>query len=134
MVTHVKIIGVLHIVMGGFGVCIGLGLLLFFGGLASAIGFSDHTGDSLAAIPILGGIAVFLFILLAVLSLPGIVAGIGLLQFKPWARILTIVLSVLHLFNVPFGTALGVYGLWALLSPETEALFQRGSVAAVPRY
>jgi hypothetical protein len=134
MITHVKIVGVLHIIMGGFGLLIGLAFLVFFGGLASAVGFSDHSRDSLAAIPILGTIGVFLFMLIALLSLPGIVAGVGLLGLKPWARMLTIVLSVLHLFNVPFGTALGVYGLWALLSPETEALFRREPLAAMPRY
>ena len=54
---------------------------------------------------------------------PGFVAGVGLLGFKPWARVLTIILSAIELLNVPFGTALGVYGLWILLSRETEPLF-----------
>jgi len=54
-----------------------------------------------------------------------LIAGIGLLQFQPWARVLTIVLSVLYLIHVPFGTALGVYGLWALLSQDSERLFRR---------
>jgi hypothetical protein len=134
MVTHVKLIGILHILMGAFGILVGLGLLILFGGIASIVGFSDHTRDSLVAIPIIGSIGVFIFIFIAVLSLPDIAAGIGLLQFKPWARTLAIILSALHLFNVPFGTALGVYGLWALLRPETEALFERGPMAAVPRY
>ena len=34
-----------------------------------------------------------------------------------------IVLSALHLINIPFGTVLAVYGLWVLLSKETESLF-----------
>ena len=33
--------------------------------------------------------------------------------------------SVIHLLSVPFGTVLGVYGLWVLLQRETEALFRR---------
>ena len=45
------------------------------------------------------------------------------MQFTPWARILTIVLSALNLINIPFGTALGVYGLWVLLNKDTERLF-----------
>jgi hypothetical protein len=64
--------------------------------------------------------------------LPSLAGGIGLLQLKSWARILVIVLSALHLFAVPFGTALGIYGLWALLKPETEALFQRQPVPYAP--
>ncbi len=54
-----------------------------------------------------------------------IIAGVGLLCSKPWARVLTITLSVIHLFSVPFDTALGIYGLWALLQRETEPLFRR---------
>lgn len=130
MATHIKVVGILHIVMGAFGLMIGLALLLFFGGLAGVVGVSDHSGDNLAAIPVLGAIGGFLFILIAVLSLPGIVAGIGLLQFRPWGRTLGIILSALHLFNVPFGTVLGVYGLWALLTPEAEALFRRRTPVA----
>jgi len=63
-------------------------------------------------------------VLTAVLALPGIVAGIGLLQFRPWARILTLILSGFDLLHVPFGTLLGVYGFWVLLSRETEQLFR----------
>jgi hypothetical protein len=37
---------------------------------------------------------------------------------------LTIVLSVLDLIHVPFGTALGIYGLWVLLSQGSERLFR----------
>lgn len=134
MATHIKVIGILHIVMGAIGVLIGLAFLLFFGGLAGVVGLGDRTHDNLAAIPILGMIGGFLFILIAVLSLPGIIAGIGLLQFRPWGRTLGIILSAVHLFNVPFGTALGVYGLWALLTPEAEALFRREPIPATQRY
>lgn len=69
-------------------------------------------------------IATFIFLLLLILSVPSVIAGFGLLAFKPWARTLTIVLSILHLFNFPFGAAIGVYSLWALLAPETAVLFQ----------
>jgi hypothetical protein len=59
------------------------------------------------------------------LSLPGLIIGIGLMQFRPWARIAGIVLSALDLVSVPpFGTALGIYGLWVLLNNETERMFE----------
>jgi uncharacterized SAM-binding protein YcdF (DUF218 family) len=60
----------------------------------------------------------------ASLSAPGLIAGIGLLTFKPWASTLTIIVSALHLLNIPFGTALGIYGLWILLKDETKALIK----------
>ena len=33
------------------------------------------------------------------------------------------VVSILSLMMVPFGTIVGVYGLWVLFSKETERLF-----------
>lgn len=53
-------------------------------------------------------------------GLVGLMAGWGLLQREPWARILTLVLAFIALLNVPLGTALGVYTLWVLLAPNAE--------------
>jgi len=130
MATHVKTLGILYIVFGVLTLLVGLLALLVLGGIAGLIGATDHSSDALVAIPILGGIGVFVFGVLLVLSLPSIIAGFGLLNFRPWARILTIILSALHLMSVPVGTALGIYGLWVLLSKDTEALF-RGPGQAV---
>jgi zinc-ribbon domain len=44
-----------------------------------------------------------------------LIAGYGLLQRRPWGRVLAIVVAVLTLFKVPFGTALGIYTLWVLV-------------------
>ena len=58
--------------------------------------------------------------------MPAILGGWVLLNFRPWARPLMIVLSVLHLIHVPFGTALGVYGLWVLFSDDSRRLLESG--------
>jgi zinc-ribbon domain len=57
----------------------------------------------------------------------GFFAGWGLLRHEPWARMLTIVLSFLALFNIPFGTALGIYSLWVLLPAESEREYERAA-------
>ena len=36
---------------------------------------------------------------------------------------MAIVLCAINLINIPFGTIMGVYGLWVLLNNETERLF-----------
>ncbi len=123
MTDHVKILGILHIVFGALGLLAALIVLAIFGGVAGIVGGVAHEPDAAIAAPIVGVIGVVIFVLLLVLSLPGIIAGYGLLRYQPWARILAIVLCAINLFNVPFGTALGVYGLWVLLRPETEQLF-----------
>jgi len=122
MAQHVKILGILHIVFGALGVLGAVAALLIFGGVSALIA-ADHSSDSLAAVPILGLIAGFVFILILALSLPGLIVGIGLMQFKPWARMGGIILSAFDLLGFPFHTALGIYGLWVLLNRETEQMF-----------
>lgn len=123
MQTHVRVLAVLHIVFGAMGLVAGIGMLVLFGGLAGLAAINDRSGDAAAALPILGAIGGLIFVLALVLSLPEIIAGVGLINYRPWARILAIVLSVLMLLQLPFGTALGFYGLWVLLSAEGAALF-----------
>jgi hypothetical protein len=126
MREHVRVLGYLHIIMGALGIVGALIVMLVFGGIAGVVGMaSNHDPDALIAIPILGVIGTVIAVIVVALSLPGLIAGIGLVKFQSWARILTIVLSALNLVNFPLGTALGVYGFWVLLRPETEALFQR---------
>lgn len=125
MESHVKLLGILHVVLSSLGVLAAVIVLFVFGGLAGIVGMSDHSSDAAAAIPILGGIGGILFIVILVFSVPGLIGGIGLLKLAPWSRLLMIVLSALDLLNVPFGTALGIYGLWVLTKPETEALMAR---------
>jgi hypothetical protein len=59
----------------------------------------------------------------------GLIAGWGLLARQPWARTLAIVLGSLSLFDVPFGTALGIYTLWVLLPARSEEEFRQISNA-----
>ena len=122
MESHVKLLGILYVVMGSLGVLGALVVLLIFGGIAGIVGVSGHTSDAAAAIPILSGIGGILFFVILLFSLPGLIGGVGLLRLAPWSRIFMIVISALHLLSIPIGTALGVYGLWVLTKPETEAL------------
>src|SRR6478672_933085 len=126
MQTHVKVLAILHIVFGALGVLIGLGIFAFFGGIAGLI-HMDHDPDAAFVVPMMGLIGGFVLIVILVLSIPGIIAGIGLLSYQPWARILTIVLSVLDLVSFPFGTALGIYGLWVLFTADGARIFERSA-------
>ena len=122
MDTHVKVLGVLQIAMGAMCLFGAVALTLVFVGGFSAASLSDDP-DAAIALPIIGMTGAALVAFLFVLSLPGIITGIGLLRFRPWARIAGIVLSVLGLMAMPIGTIVGVYGLWVLFSKDTERLF-----------
>ena len=78
-----------------------------------------------SAMPIIGVTGLALVLLVGALSLPGIIVGIGLLKYRSWARIFGIVLSIFGLIWIPFGTVVGVYGLWVLFSRDTERLFDK---------
>jgi len=123
MQTHVKVLGILHIVFGLLGVLAALGIMAVFGSIAGMIGISAHGDDAVVAAPIVGMVGSFIMMLILLLSIPGIIIGWGLMNFRPWARLAGIVLSAFELIHVPFGTILGIYGLWVLLSNEGSMLF-----------
>ncbi len=122
MRTHVKVLGVLQLLFGAFGLLLALGMGMGFGILGAMAGASGdpdaHFGG--AVLGLLGAAAAGLFGLSGAL---GVACGIGLLLFKPWARILGIVFCALSLIEFPFGTVIGIYGLWVLFNKESVALF-----------
>jgi len=117
MEKHVNVVAALHIGLSIFGIVIAIiiGIVL---GLVG--GFIDDPVAS-RIIPIVATVAIWAVI---IFSIPGIIAGIGLFRKKEWARILTLILSVIKLMNVPIGTAVGAYSIWVLIQDETTALFK----------
>ena len=57
-------------------------------------------------------------------------AGYGLLERESWARLLALVLGFVSLFNVPLGTALGIYTFWVLLPSHADEEYRRLARAA----
>jgi len=123
MDTHVKVLAVIHLAVGGLMLCGALFLGLGSGVAAGIVGASANPDDAAIAIPILGIAGTALAFFLAVFAIPSLITGYGLLHYKPWARIVGIILSAISLINIPIGTAIGVYGLWVLLNKDTERLF-----------
>jgi hypothetical protein len=62
------------------------------------------------------------FILLGAIA--GGICGWGLLERRPWARTLSLVLGVLALFDFPVGTALGIYTLWVMAPSTSDAEYR----------
>jgi hypothetical protein len=113
----------LYIVLSALGIAAAVFMMLAFGLATGIVGAAADAHDAAIALPVIGIAGTALVIFLFMLSIPGLVTGIGLLKFRPWARILGIVLSAINLIHIPFGTAVGVYGLWVLLNKQTEPLF-----------
>lgn len=116
MDKHVTLLGALHLAWG---------VLLF---CAAAIAFVAIAGGGMisqdpVAMQVTMIVAICVAGFLALLSLPGIAAGAGLLKRRPWARILALVVGAVNLVNVPLGTALGIYTFWVLMQDGTARLF-----------
>ena len=132
MQTHVKVLGVLYLAVSGFFLLAAVFLGIVMGGAASIVGVAADPQDAAIAIPVLGIAGTALAFFLFAFALPGLVVGYGLLNYRPWARIVGIVLSAINLINIPFGTVLGAYGLWVLLNKDTERLFDAPVVTSTP--
>jgi hypothetical protein len=119
MQKHVTIVGSVQI---GFSVLGLMGAVAIFVALTFAWGFTEN--DDVAQ-TVLGFLSISLPLLVGILSTLGLVGGIGLLVYKPWARYLVIVISALDCLIIPFGTIKGVYSIWALVQDDTLKLFNR---------
>lgn len=113
---HIKAIGILYIVFGVMSLLISFSIFLFMAGIGFAIG--DYEAQGILMI-----IGTIIFIIGFITGIPSIIGGWGLLKRKSWARILVIILSILHLFEPPHGTALGVYALIILFKDEIRPMF-----------
>lgn len=118
MEKHINVVAALQIGLSVFTLLI---VILTYSLMSIIGGFIDNSEGEMILRIIGNVISTFLIII----SIPGIVAGFGLYRRKEWARILTLILSVLAIFNFPFGTAIGVYSIWALIQPETVAAFAK---------
>ncbi len=105
---HITILGWLHIALNAMTLFVGV--LVFFVLISAGLVSADSEAMGILAI-----IGTFVLGLLVVISIPGIITGWGLLKRKSWARILALVIGFLGLMNIPLGTLLGVYTIWALL-------------------
>lgn len=114
---HVQIIAWLNIATGVVILlsAIGVFISMTMGGL-----FSGNPIEMLAS-PI--G-AVFCLVFIALFSAPYFLCGKGLLEHKGWARVLAMVLGVLHFFNFPLGTAFCIYTFWALWGKDADPYFE----------
>jgi hypothetical protein len=119
MKKHVTVVGAIQI---GFSIIGLIGAMVVFFVMNFAKG---QVGDDETARVVLMFLSVSIPLLIGFISALGLVGGIGLMAYKPWARYLVMVVSALGCLNIPFGTIKGVYALWVLLQDETFKLFNK---------
>ena len=125
MASHVDFVGVLFINWGVLTALVGLSTLALGVGAAAIITSASAGGTSgqFAA-----GLTAAAFTTLALIALvwgaAHIAVGMPVRRHRPWARLLALMLGSVDLLLLPYGTALGIYALWALLHEEGKKLFE----------
>ena len=129
MKKHVDLVGLLFMLWGGMSLLLSVSLLST-GIAATAIGATVAPAPSGGTFT--AGIVAAVFFTLAALGLvfgaTHLWVGSRLRRFREWARAFAIVLAVVDLLCVPFGTGLGIYALWALLHEQSRPLFEDTAV------
>jgi hypothetical protein len=119
---HIRLVAILWLAASAINALVGLVLLV----LANTL-FARLPEMSRVPTAFTGWLHPFLTligIIVVIKSAAGFLAGWGLLNREPWARILTLVLGFVALLQVPIGTALGIYTLWVLLPAEADGEYE----------
>ena len=115
---HIRLLGILWLAVSALN-AVGA-LVLYIVANTLFLHLHEGSGPPVWLHPFLS----FISIIVVAKAAAGFLVGWGLLHREPWARIFTIVLAFLALFNVPFGTALGIYSLWVLLPAASDAEYE----------
>jgi hypothetical protein len=118
MKKHVAVVGAIQIGFAILGLIVAV-VIFFVMRFARGQAGDDQTGQM-----VLGFLSISLPILFGFLATLGLVGGIGLLAYRPWARYVVMVVAALGCLNIPIGTLKGVYTLWVLLQDDTIKLFE----------
>ena len=124
MSRHADFLALLYLAWGALFALVGLaGLALGYGAQSIAqSGGPIHVGSEIAA-----SLTAITFFTLAGLALlwGGLHLGVGVVlrRRRAWARLLALGLAVVNFVLIPFGTALGAYACWVLLTEEGRKLF-----------
>ena len=123
MDRHVTLLGILASLWGALAALVGISMLLLAIGAMAIVDDPDGQRVALAA-----GVTLAIFTSVGIFSL---LWGVGhvwvamlLRRRQPLGRVTMLGLAVANLLVFPFGTALGGYALWVLLSNEGRRAFE----------
>ena len=125
MDRHVTLLGILSSLWGALAALVGVSMLLLAAGATTLSNMPEGEAVALAA-----GLTAAIFASIGVFSLvwgvAHVWAAVLLRRRAPSGRILMLGLAFVNLLVFPFGTALGGYALWTLLSHDGRRLFETG--------
>lgn len=109
---HKGILGTLFVVFSLIQLVIVLGITIFFGE------FLPVVVDDQQALLIISIVRYAIVTITAVITLPALIAGIGLLYKKNWALTLAFVIGIISLPAFPIWTFIGIYTIVIFISAQ----------------
>lgn len=128
MERHVRILAILSRLWGALALLLGVSLLLLSGGALALVNAPQAGGVSIAA-GLTAGMFAFAGFFALLWGGASLWSGVLLKRRQPLGRTLGLGLGVVNLLVLPFGTALGIYGLWVLLANDGRRLFEAHAVS-----
>jgi hypothetical protein len=117
--SHVSLVASLHIGFGALTVVAGIVVYIILNFATNFIPEYEEIG-----LVVMKSISTFLPLLICFFGVIDILAGIALFSYKSWSRIFMLIISAINCLNIPFGTAKGVYSIWALMQPQIMDMFE----------
>lgn len=110
---HKKVLGIIYIITASLSILLMLGVNMFLSTLFEFIIDKANEEDAATVLSLVSTfVRIITFSITLFVSIPSIIAGIGLLNQQRWALIMALILGCLKLLSFPIGTAIGVYSIW----------------------
>jgi hypothetical protein len=110
---HKKVLGIIYIITASLSILIMLLVSAFMGTLFEFIIDKAKEEDAELVLQAVRSLVTgIVWVITIFVSIPSIIAGIGLLNKQRWALTLALILGCLKLLSFPIGTAIGIYSIW----------------------
>lgn len=120
---HVTLLGILYALWGALALLIGVSMLLLAAGAFAEALEPVGVGVGLAA-SLTAGVFAMIGVFALLWGGAHVWSAILVKRRQPLGRFLALGLAVVDLLVLPFGTALGAYALWVLLTEGGRRLFE----------
>lgn len=119
--SHKKVLGILYVISAMLTI---MGMLVLNAVLSTifAFAFDQADPDDRRVMEFVLSLVRYLpMFIISLVSIPTLIAGIGLLTRQSWAVIVALIVGCLKLFSFPIGTAIGVYAIWIYSEDQKSA-------------
>jgi asparagine N-glycosylation enzyme membrane subunit Stt3 len=120
---HVDLLGILSSLWGALAMLVGVSMLLL--SVGALLQLVQPSGQ---AVEFAAGLTAGIFALIGAFVLlwggAHVWAALLLRRRRSFGRVLMLALAVVNLLVLPFGTALGIYAMWVLLTDAGRRLFE----------